>query len=243
MLLEYTGVKVNLKHVDLTLKEHQTPEFGKMNPQHCVPTIDDNGFYLWESRAILTYLANKYAPENPVYPKDPKERAVVDRMLYFDIGTLYKAEGEYLYPQLFRGQPADPEKAEAFKKALALLEEFLSKTSYVAGNHITLADFSILASLSFAEVADYSYADYPKITAWLQKLKSEIPSYKEINDIPLQQFKDFLKSKKFGDWDGLGIGLGHGIKAIASDCKPFALYLYPAESKNRHSPQISRQFS
>ncbi|GBM57218.1 Jerky [Araneus ventricosus] len=151
MAAQHLGIKLNQIKVDLLGGEQMKPEFVKMNPQHCVPTIDDNGFYLWESRAILTYLANKYAPDSPVYPKDPKERALVDRLLYFDIGTLYKAEGEYLYPQLFKGQPADPEKGEAFKKALDLLEGFLSKTAYVAGDQITLADFSIVASLSFAE--------------------------------------------------------------------------------------------
>ncbi|GBO03184.1 Glutathione S-transferase 1, isoform D [Araneus ventricosus] len=96
MLSKRLNIKLNVKEVDLERKEHKTPEYGKMNPQHCVPTIDDNGFYLWESRAILAYLANKYAPDSPVYPKDPKERAIVDRLLYFDIGTLYKAEGDYL---------------------------------------------------------------------------------------------------------------------------------------------------
>ncbi|XP_055947246.1 glutathione S-transferase 1-like isoform X2 [Argiope bruennichi] len=196
MTAKYLGIDVNEKVVNLMAGEQLKPEYLKMNPQHCVPTIDDNGFYLWESRAILAYLANKYAPDNAVYPKDPKERAIVDRLLYFDIGTLYKAEAEYLYPQLFKGESADPEKAEGFKKALNLLEGFLTKTAYVAGDNITLADFSIIASLSFAEAADYSYADYPKITAWMEKLKSEIPSYKEINEVPLQQFKEFLKSKK-----------------------------------------------
>ncbi|XP_055947256.1 glutathione S-transferase 1-like isoform X3 [Argiope bruennichi] len=196
MVAQHLKIKLNQIQVDLFSGEQMKPEFIKMNPQHCVPTIDDNGFYLWESRAILAYLANKYAPDNAVYPKDPKERAIVDRLLYFDIGTLYKAEAEYLYPQLFKGESADPEKAEGFKKALNLLEGFLTKTAYVAGDNITLADFSIIASLSFAEAADYSYADYPKITAWMEKLKSEIPSYKEINEVPLQQFKEFLKSKK-----------------------------------------------
>ncbi|GIY96185.1 glutathione S-transferase 1, isoform D [Caerostris extrusa] len=169
MVAEQLGIEVNKKTVDLMSGEQMKPEYIGMNPQHCVPTIDDNGFY-------FVGKANKYAPDSSVYPKDPKERALVDRMLYFDIGTLYKAEGDFLYPQLFRG--------------------FLSKTAYAAGDQITLADFSLIASLSFAEAADYSYADYPKITAWMQKLKSEIPSYKEINDVPLQQFKEFLKSKK-----------------------------------------------
>jgi glutathione S-transferase len=198
VLMTADHLKIDVKKVELDLMkgEQLEPDFVKMNPQHCVPTIDDNGFILWESRAIQTYLANKYAPDNSVYPKDPKVRANVDRLLYFDIGTLYKAEGEFLYPQLFAGQPADPVKLEAFKKALALLEEFLGKTKYTAADHITLADFSIFASLTFAEVADFSYAEYPKIAAWMQKMKSEVPNHEEINEKPLNGFREFLKSKK-----------------------------------------------
>jgi len=61
-----------------------------MNPHHTVPTMDDNGFYLYESRAILQYLANAYGKNDSYYPKDPKKRALVDQRLQFDQGTLYK---------------------------------------------------------------------------------------------------------------------------------------------------------
>ncbi|KMQ84643.1 glutathione s-transferase, partial [Lasius niger] len=81
------GVDLNLKPLDLTAGEHLKPEFLKMNPQHTIPTLDDNGFYLWESRAIMTYLANRYGKDDSLYPKDPKKRAVVDQRLYFDLGT------------------------------------------------------------------------------------------------------------------------------------------------------------
>ncbi|UYV62178.1 GstD1, partial [Cordylochernes scorpioides] len=145
------GVDLNLKFINLLEGEQKKPEFVKMNPQHCLPTIDDNGFVLWESRAIQTYLVNKYSPGNDLYPSDPQARALVDRLLYFDIGVLYKSLGELVYPQLFQGQPKCAEKEEAFYKALCILNKYLAKTPYVAGENRTIADLSIFAGLTFGE--------------------------------------------------------------------------------------------
>ncbi|KRT81940.1 Glutathione S-transferase, partial [Oryctes borbonicus] len=94
VLLVAKALKLNLnvKEVNLTNGDNKTPEFLKMNPQHTVPTLDDSGFYLWESRAILTYLVNKYGSrDDPLYPKDPKPRALVEQRLYFDAINLYPA--------------------------------------------------------------------------------------------------------------------------------------------------------
>uniref|UniRef100_A0A2L2Z3D1 Glutathione S-transferase 1, isoform C n=1 Tax=Parasteatoda tepidariorum TaxID=114398 RepID=A0A2L2Z3D1_PARTP len=65
------GLDVNKKHVILAGGELLMPEYIRMNPQLAVPTIDDYGVYLWESRAICAYLVNKYSPDSPLYPKDP----------------------------------------------------------------------------------------------------------------------------------------------------------------------------
>ncbi|XP_076369105.1 glutathione S-transferase 1-like [Tachypleus tridentatus] len=196
MVAKIIGVDLNLKEVNLRAGDQNKPEFVKMNPQHCVPTIDDAGFYLWESRAIMKYLVNKYSPESSLYPKDAQKRAVVDRMLFFDLGTLYKAQGEFFYPQIFHGQAPDSEKENNYKTALGYLEKYLEKSSYVAGDQLTLADISIMASLSMMEVLDYDFSNYPKITAWISNMKQEIPDYKEVNDEPLEVFKNWVKNRR-----------------------------------------------
>ncbi|CAL1265899.1 unnamed protein product [Larinioides sclopetarius] len=150
----------------------------------------------YSSRAIMAYLVNKYSPSDPIYPKDPKKRALVDMMLSFDQGTLYRAQVEYLYPMIFRGEPPDPVKESSYRSSLICLEHSLEKNAYVAGKHLTLADFSIVANISLAEAYDYSFKHYPGIVAWLRRMKGELPYYREINEIPLLQFKFWYRPQQ-----------------------------------------------
>lgn len=83
------GVPIEVEIVNLFEKEQLKESFLKVNPQHTVPTLADEGFVLWESRAIASYLADKYGKDNQFYPKDLKKRAVVDQRLYFDASNLF----------------------------------------------------------------------------------------------------------------------------------------------------------
>lgn len=74
--------------MSLSAKEQYHEDFLKINPRHCVPTLQDGEFILNESRAIAAYLINSRFPNHSIYPNDPKLRAVIDQRLYFDISVL-----------------------------------------------------------------------------------------------------------------------------------------------------------
>lgn len=90
-----------IKKVDLQSKQQNEEWFVKLNPQHAVPTIDDNGFILTESRAIMAYLCNAKAPESPLYPKDAKKRALVDSRMYFDATVLSVRGGNVFVSKIY----------------------------------------------------------------------------------------------------------------------------------------------
>lgn len=75
--------------MDMMNGENMEEYYLKINPQHTIPTLDDNGFYLNESRAIASYLAETRAPGSALFPKDPKEQAIINQRLYYDMGTLF----------------------------------------------------------------------------------------------------------------------------------------------------------
>lgn len=71
--------------------EHLSDEFLKINPQHTVPTLVDNGISIWDSNAIIMYLVDKYGKDDSLYPKDLAIRAKINQRLFFGAGTFDKA--------------------------------------------------------------------------------------------------------------------------------------------------------
>lgn len=193
MLAKALGVSLNLKELNLReKKEHLTPEFLKINPQHTIPTLVDNDFSIWESRAILGYLVEKYGKNDSLYPKDPKTRAVVNQRLYFDMGTLYQRFFEFFVPQFMLGQPADPEKLKKVHEALAFLDGFLAKTKYAAADKATIADYALIASITTLETAGIDFSAYSNINRWSDLCKSSLPGI-EANEAGLAAMKQMAQ--------------------------------------------------
>ncbi|XP_063243261.1 uncharacterized protein LOC134542717 [Bacillus rossius redtenbacheri] len=186
------GVDLNLKLTNLFAGEHLTPEYLKMNPQHTIPTIDDGGFYLSESRAILGYLVDQYAKDDSLYPKDPKKRALVNQRLYFDMGTLYKSFADYYFPIAFAGASPDPEKMKKLEEAFGFLDKYLEGQQWAAGSKITIADFALVASVSSADIVGFDVSKYSNVAKWFEKCKKSISGYEELNHKGCIQLKEML---------------------------------------------------
>lgn len=148
----------------------------------------DDGFALWESRAIQTYLVEKYGKTDSLYPKCPKKRAVVNQRLYFDLGTLYARLADYYYPQLFAKAPANPDNLKKLEDAVGFLNTFLEGQTYAAGDNLTVADISLVATVSTLEVLGLDLSKYENLLSWYAKVKATCPGY-DINEAGIAEFK------------------------------------------------------
>jgi len=188
------GVELKVTNLDLMKGEQMAPEFVAVNPAHCVPTIRDGDVVLWESRAICQYLCNKYAPESSLYPTCPAKRAKVDFLLNWDLGTLYKAIGEAVYPTIFKGAELDPEKHQALKEKLQFMSDHLLKDDYLCGSEVTIADISIACSLTMPMLIGFDYSEFEKIVAFRKRMEAQT-GWAEVTD-PFCKWVESMKKKE-----------------------------------------------
>jgi len=199
MTAECLGVEYNFKQTDLMKGEHMTPEFLKMNPEHNIPTVVDGDLNMNESRAVAAYLVNKYAESDKLYPKDASVRYMVDKLLYFDMGVLYKAFGEVVYPKMMPdgGMPQPGEKQHGkLKEVLGWLNGFVSGDTFAAGTaDLTIADIALVATFSTIKATGcVDLADYPETEKWLTKCQGLIPNYEKANGEGAAAFGGWYKS-------------------------------------------------
>nr|AFD34184.1 glutathione S-transferase [Argyresthia conjugella] len=195
MLAMALNLELELVMTNLMEGEHLKPEFLKMNPQHTLPTIDDNGFILWESRAIMAYLVNAYGRDDSLYPKNPRLRAVVDQRLNFDVGTLYARYIAYYAPVLFFGQEKDEEKQKKLDEAIGWFNSMLEGRTFSAGDNLTIADITIIVTFSTLEALEYDFSEYENVQKWYERTKKALEpyGYKEIDEAGAQMLGSFVK--------------------------------------------------
>lgn len=179
------GLEIEEKTVDFTKGEHKAPELLALNSNGAVPTLVDGDFALFESRAIMQYLASK-KPESGLLPKDERARADVTKWQFWDashfsanLGTL--AFQRVMKPMFGMGEP-DAAKVDeaiaAIKRFGAVLDKHLEGKTWVVGDTMTVADLTLASSLMYAKQADAPIAEFKNIQAWFGRI-TELDAWKK----------------------------------------------------------------
>ncbi len=168
-----------------------TDEFLAMNPSRLTPVIEESGLprgALWESCALMQYLCNKHGLDQ-WYPRDPAERAMVDSAMFYLIGTLYPLLARATYPALgFPQYPGEVGSSDADENAKAAAQKaavdalagplevyhsfFLDGRRFIGGDHPSIADIRLAASLEFLAAIDYELPDWAK--EYMAAMESEL---------------------------------------------------------------------
>lgn len=151
-----------------------TPQYRAMNPNGRVPTIDDDGFVLWESSSIVRYLAMQYAPDL-LYGNDIRTFASASRWLDWENNELLPPQHDMVMHliRLPEGQ-RDPKKLEqarlAFIQRLAIMEEQLGRTRFMAGERFTYGDIAVGLRMHRWRLFGLDAPAFPNIERWYKDI-------------------------------------------------------------------------
>lgn len=163
--LDYDNVMVG------TAGESREPAFLAINPNGHIPTIDDDGFILWESMAVNLYLAKKHGL-GTLYPSTLEGEARAWQWSFWGIteierGVLTAMFNRALLPEDKRDAAAADQAEKDLQQPLRVLDGAVTKTPYLIGNDFTVADLNVASILSWARPARIDMAPFPKLADWL----------------------------------------------------------------------------
>lgn len=177
MVADIIGLTLDFKDPDIQKMEHKSPEYLMLNPQGTIPVLVDGDFILSDSHAIMIYLLSKYGGEKSesLYPSDPRTRAIVNQVMFFDTGIFFVRIKVVALPTIMEGMKAATEKhLRDLEEAYSMLEAYLSRNKYVAADHITIADLSVAGTLGAAQAILPLNADkFPKTAKWYASMQEE----------------------------------------------------------------------
>jgi glutathione S-transferase len=157
-----------------------TPDFRARNPHQKIPVLEDDEVIVWESHAILRYIAARYG-NGTIWSSDPAVEARSDRWVEWSSTTLLPAFTRLFWrffrtPEAQRNAAAIEEAREETARFYAMLDEVLASQPYVAGAHLTLADIAAGTSLYRWFNLDLARPSLPHVEAWYRRLQTR-PAY------------------------------------------------------------------
>lgn len=172
----HLNTPMELQTVDFKSEELSSANFTKMNPNGSVPLLEDGSFCLWESTAIMQYLAEKQGSD--LYPKDLQARADISRWNAWSMCHFGPAAGTIVWETLVKkmmnlgeaDMTAVKTATENFHKYAKVLNQHLANKNFLTGSTLSLADFTIASNLMYAEQARLPLGEYSNIQAWYKRI-------------------------------------------------------------------------
>jgi len=174
------GIPAELVEVDMAAGAHRGPAYRALNPYGRVPTLEEDGFVLYESTAILDYLEATH-PTPPLVPPDARGRALVAMHTKLCDLQLARQSGAIIFPKRFLPRERWDEKAMAaakqeIEKHLAILETQLQGKEYLVAERYTLAEVCYTPFVEFFPLMEITPP--PAVAAWSARIQ-ERPSARE----------------------------------------------------------------
>jgi glutathione S-transferase len=172
--LHHLGLDAELVRVDVLNGENRTPQFLALNPNHRMPVLDDDGFVLWESNAIMQYLASKM-PAVGLWPSDPRRQADVSRWQCWELAHWDPACATLIFERFERlaGQgdpdPAQVARGEASFQEFATLDGHLRRRDWLSVE--PACRLSVGCWFTCAGLGGFSTDGFPAIERWYDRLQ------------------------------------------------------------------------
>jgi glutathione S-transferase len=186
-VIHHLGLGIPIEQLDFARGDTRHPDFVALNPNAMVPVLVDGDFRLWESGAIMVYLAEA-AGDASLLPTDARARADVLRWLFWEQAHFNKAFATLVFeglikPRFGMGEPS-PGLMDFYHGELGrfarVLESHLDGRTYVAGDHPTLADYALVCLEGYRDEIAFDWAPFPRVGRYLDRIREE-PAWREAN--------------------------------------------------------------
>ena len=188
--LKELNIPYNQKDVGGPFGGVDTPEYKKMNPNSTIPTLQDEGFTLWESNAILRYLTEKYDHSHLLLARDLQEKAAADKWMDWSSANLFD-HIKQMMNKIVRVPEADRDPAQAkiiyqnIEKLLKIADDALATQAYFSGDKFGIADIAIAPLFYPWHKIVTERSEFPHLERWYQTLTKR-PAFQEIVMLPIK---------------------------------------------------------
>jgi glutathione S-transferase len=178
LVAEQLGIALDLVEVNL-MNPADRRLLEEVNPNSRLPVLVDGDFVLWESCAIMQYLCD-ITPGQTLFPQDARQRADVNRWLFWTSQHLAPAVRVLVWENVFKGMTGQgvPDPVAVARGAVDIttlaqvFEQHLAGRTWVTGETLSLADFAVATPLIYLEQARLPVTAYPNLMAWFERVQA-----------------------------------------------------------------------